>query len=162
MLVFDDLRLVYRGQFVNDMKEGFGTISSDPSQIPNELRDVRKEIEEGYAGADPIVKKSIYHFEGNFHRDRKEGDGQLYAKGIWVSKLGKNSMLGAQSFISGASNGEDDQHIKSEKYSGIFSNDMFHGKGIYIDSYGKMHEGIFEHGKMQFEKLQSHDSESNT
>lgn len=88
MLVFDDLRLVYRGQFVNDMKEGFGTISSDPSQIPNELRDVRKEIEDSYAVSDPIVKKSIYHFEGNFHRDRKEGDGQLYAKGIWVSKLG--------------------------------------------------------------------------
>ena len=62
--------------------------------------------------------------------------------------------MNGQSFISGGSNNvDDDQQIISEKYSGIFSNDQFHGKGIYIDSNAKMHEGIFENGKMQFEKL---------
>lgn len=70
-LVFEDLHLVYRGQFVSDMKEGFGTISSDPSQIPHELKDVKKEMDE----EDAYIKKSIYHFEGTFHKDKKEGDG---------------------------------------------------------------------------------------
>lgn len=90
------------------MKEGFGTVSSDPSHIPNELFEVKQEIEDQYAQSEPIVQKSIYHFEGNFHRDQKEGDGQLYAKGIWVSKLGNNSSAGSHSFISAASNIEDD------------------------------------------------------
>lgn len=39
---------------------------------------------------------------------------------------------------------------------------MFHGKGIYIDSFGKMHEGLFEYGKIKFEKLLSHDSDNDT
>lgn len=54
--------------------------------------------------------------------------------------------------ISAQSKDDEDQML-SEKYSGNFENDVFHGEGIYIDSFGKVHEGIFKYGKMQFEKL---------
>ena len=150
--MFEDLRLVYRGQFVNDMKEGFGTITSERSSIPKEMLDLRNEVEE-----DAVTKKSVYHFEGTFNKDKKEGDGQLYARGIWVSKLGNSSVLGTMSAIS-ESEKDNEQQLISEKYSGNFSNDAFHGEGIYIDSQGKVHEGIFKHGKMVMQKLQNNSS----
>lgn len=73
----------------------------------------------------------------------------MYAKGIWVSKLGNSSVLGGggkRSFISNGDDGE--QVLVSEKYSGNFSNDAFHGEGVYIDGDGKVYEGEFQHGKM--------------
>lgn len=109
-------------------------------------------MESANEAADVIGQKSIYHFEGNFQRDCKEGDGQLYAKGIWVSKLGNKSVLGTQNKNNNPQNdksNDEEQKILSEKYSGIFSNDVFHGKGIYIDSFGNMNEGTFENGKMK-------------
>lgn len=150
VLYFDDLRLIYRGQFVNSMREGFGTISSEESTIPgsSEIKHAGPDEE------DQLAAKSMYHFEGNFVKDKKEGEGQLYAKGIWVSKLGNSSVLGTgggkRSFISNAEDGE--QILVSEKYSGNFSNDAFHGEGVYIDGDGKVYEGEFRHGKMVEDK----------
>jgi len=106
VLYFDDLRLIYRGQFVNSMREGFGTISSEESTIPgsSEIKHAGPDEE------DQLAAKSMYHFEGNFVKDKKEGEGQLYAKGIWVSKLGNSSVLGTgggkRSFVSNAEDGE--------------------------------------------------------
>ena len=35
----------------------------------------------------------------------------------------------------------------SEKYSGEFEDDLFHGKGVHINSEGQVYEGLFRNGK---------------
>ena len=76
----------------------------------------------------------------------------MYARGIWVSKLGNNSVQG--SMVSALSNNSNkEENLPNEKYSGNFSNDVFHGEGIYIDSQGKVFEGMFKNGKKDMERL---------
>lgn len=37
--------------------------------------------------------------------------------------------------------------LQSEKYSGNFSKDVFHGSGVYIDELGNLYEGEFQNGR---------------
>lgn len=52
-------------------------------------------------------------------KDEKEGEGQLYAKGIWVSRLTNQRKK--------FENSDSKKLLMSEKYSGNFSKDVFNG-----------------------------------
>jgi hypothetical protein len=72
-------------------------------------------------------------------KDEKEGEGQLYAKGIWVSRLTNQRKK--------FENSDSKKLLMSEKYSGNFSKDVFNGYGVYIDEVGNLYEGEFKNGK---------------
>ena len=88
------------------------------------------DIKKGYATVQSKVKQedgtSLYNFEGMFKDDKKEGEGQLIIQGA----KSKGTAMKV-----------------TEKYSGYFSRDQFHGSGVHVNEKGDVYDGEFLYGK---------------
>ena len=88
------------------------------------------DIKKGYGTIQSKAKlddgSALYNFEGMFQDDKKEGEGQLIIQG--VKSQGTAPRV-------------------TEKYSGFFSKDQFHGSGVHVNERGDVYDGEFQYGK---------------
>ena len=134
---YKNLKMIYNGNFKNDLKEGNGTLTSYDEKFYYEGEWLGNKME----GNGVLYSSQLGKYSGYFHQDFFEGKGSL---------IDINDNIYEGIFHKGEKNGEGILKLSNGScYSGGFKNNKYHGKGILKDEKGNIIlEGEFKYGSL--------------
>ena len=141
---FKTLKMVYNGNFKNDLRQGNGTLTSYDEKFYYEGEWANNKME----GNGVLFSSQLGKYSGKFHNDFFEGHGSLVDSG---------DNLYEGYFHKGEKSGKGELKLSDgSSYYGEFKNDKYHGKGVLKDSKGNIIlEGEFKHGALYKSKKHS-------
>ena len=145
---YKTLKMIYNGNFKNDLREGNGTLTSYDEKFYYEGEWLNNMME----GSGVIYSSQLGKYSGKFHNDFFEGHGSLI-------DIDDNMYEG--NFHKGEKNGKGELKLKDgSSYYGEFKNDKYHGKGVLKDSNGIIiAKGEFKHGVLYKSKKHNNKKE---
>ena len=134
---YKTLKMIYNGNFKNDLREGTGNLTSYDEKFYYEGEWVANKME----GNGVLYSSQLGKYSGHFHKDCFEGHGSL---------IDKNDNIYEGNFVKGEKNGEGELKLSDgSSYVGEFKHNKYHGKGILKDSQGNIIlEGEFKLGSL--------------
>ena len=134
---YKNLKMVYNGNFKNDLREGNGTLTSYDEKFYYEGEWLGNKME----GNGVLYSSQLGKYSGNFHQDFFEGKGSL---------IDVEDNIYEGNFHKGEKNGEGVLKLSDGScYTGVFKNNKYHGKGILKDESGNIIlEGEFKYGTL--------------
>ena len=147
---YKSLKMIYNGNFKNDLREGNGSLTSYDEKFYYEGNWLNNKME----GKGILYSSQLGQYSGNFHNDYFEGFGSL---------IDTKENIYEGNFHKGEKNGEGVFKLSDgTSYVGMFKNDKYHGKGILKDSKGNVIlEGEFKYGSLYKPKKSHNKKEKN-
>ena len=150
---YKTLKMIYNGNFKNDLREGNGTLTSYDEKFYYEGEWLDNKME----GNGVLYSSQLGKYSGNFHQDFFEGHGSLI-------DLEDNVYEG--NFHKGEKNGKGELKLSDGTiYTGEFKNDKYHGKGVLKDEKkniilkGEFKQGILYKSKNPNNKKEKNDED---
>ena len=134
---YKTLKMIYNGNFKNDLREGNGTLTSYDEKFYYEGGWANNQME----GDGVLYSSQLGKYSGKFHKDFFEGQGSLI-------DIENNMYEG--NFHKGEKSGKGEMKLSDGScYIGEFKNDKYHGKGVLKDLKGNIIlEGEFKLGSL--------------